>query len=94
MLTGRSLAAMSKWPSWWNWELELSPHLLKRMTERGFGELELRRMLSSATSLEDDALAGRWVARTRLHRRAWEVIVEPDADAQLLVVITAYPVGT
>ena len=23
------------WPDWWDWELELSPHLLKRMTDRG-----------------------------------------------------------
>src|SRR5438105_4588007 len=30
---------MSTWPSWWDWDLELSPHLLKRMIERDFDEL-------------------------------------------------------
>jgi len=33
------------WPEWWDWELELSPHLLKRMLDRGFTESDLRRML-------------------------------------------------
>jgi hypothetical protein len=28
----------------------------------------------------------------RRHGRAWEVIVEPDQERQLLVVVTAYPV--
>jgi hypothetical protein len=32
-------------PDWWDWELELSPHLLKRMTDRRFTEIDLRRML-------------------------------------------------
>ncbi len=34
-----------RWPEWWDWELELSPHLLKRMADRGFSELDLRAML-------------------------------------------------
>jgi hypothetical protein len=84
---------MSSWPSWWDWELELSPHLLKRMAERGFNELDLRRMLSVATSLRWDVVPGRWIARTRLRGRFWEVIVEPDDDAHRLVVITAYSVS-
>jgi hypothetical protein len=25
-----------KWPAWWEWELELSPHVGKRMEDRGF----------------------------------------------------------
>jgi len=29
---------------------------------------------------------------TRHRRHPWEVIVEPDPDSELLVVVTAYPV--
>jgi hypothetical protein len=80
------------WPDWWDWELELSPHLLKRMTDRRFTEIELRRMLERASSYREDVVEGRWVIETRHRGRAWEVIVEPDRERQLLVVVTAYPV--
>lgn len=83
---------MPTWPEWWEWELELSPHLLKRMLDRDFSEIDVRRMLTSATGLRPDIVPGRWVAETRHRRRAWEVIVEPDPGPQVLVVITAYPV--
>jgi hypothetical protein len=33
------------WPEWWTWELELSPHLLRRMLDRGFSEVDLRIMM-------------------------------------------------
>lgn len=39
---------MSKKPHWWAWDLELSPHLLKRMIDRGFTEVDLRRMIEDA----------------------------------------------
>ena len=39
-----------------------------------------------------NVVAGRWVIETRRRRRRWEVIVEPDPAAQLLIVITAYPI--
>jgi hypothetical protein len=45
---------MREWPSWWSWELELSPHLLKRMVDRQFSEVDLRRMLEHAPRLRDD----------------------------------------
>ncbi|MBI4608969.1 MAG: hypothetical protein HY726_08175 [Candidatus Rokubacteria bacterium] len=35
---------------------------------------------------------GRWVIETRHRGKAWEVIVEPDHERRLLVVVTAYPV--
>lgn len=38
------------WPQWWDWELEFSPHLLKRMVDRSFNEIDLRSMLSVATA--------------------------------------------
>jgi hypothetical protein len=84
---------MPAWPNWWDWELELSSHLFKRMAERDFSEIEVRRMLSVATGFRRDAVPGRWIIETRHKRRPWEVIVEPDPDAQVLVVITAYLVS-
>ncbi len=72
--------------------MELSPHLLKRMADRRFTEIDLRRMLAKAADYREDVVEGRWVIETRHRRRAWEVIVEPDSERRLLVVVTAYPV--
>jgi hypothetical protein len=83
-------AGLREWPDWWGWDLELSAHLLKRMEERGFTEIDLRRMLGNAVALVRDIEAGRWVISTRRRRSEWEVIVEPDPDRAVLVVITAY----
>ena len=84
---------MPNWPLWWQWELELSPHLLKRMVDRGFSEVDLRAMMEEATELRPDAELGRWVVETKLHDGLWEVIVEPDSAESMLVVITAYEVA-
>jgi hypothetical protein len=61
------------------------------MADRRFTELDLRRMLEYATDFKGDVVAGRWVISSRHRRRHWEIIVEPDFDVSLLVVITAYP---
>lgn len=44
------------WPEWWDWELELSPHLFKRMDDRRFTEIDLRRMLERATGYRPDVV--------------------------------------
>ena len=80
------------WPNWWDWELELSPHLFKRMTDRRFTEIDLRRMLERASGYREDVVEGRRIIKTRHRGRAWDIIVEPDRERQLLVVVTAYPV--
>ena len=72
--------------------MELSPHLLKRMTDRRFTEVDLRRMLERASGYRENVVEGRWIIETRRRGSAWEVIVEPDRERQLLVVVTAYPV--
>lgn len=72
--------------------MEFTSHLFKRMQDRMFNELDLRRMLQSAKSYRTDFVEGRWTIETRHEKRAWEVVVEPYATAELLVVITAYPV--
>ena len=71
----------------------MSAHLLKRMEDRAFNEIDLRRMLEHAGGHRADILAGRFVIESQHAGTSWEVIVEPDELCQLLVVITAYPVG-
>ena len=80
----------SERPSWWDWELELSPHVLKRMVDRGFTEVDLRAMLEQASGVRRDVVDGRWVVETQHDSQDWAVILEPDDEDQLVVVITAY----
>jgi hypothetical protein len=79
-----------KRPDWWNWELELTPHLFKRMLDRQFNEVELRAMLTDAEKyvMQSD---GRSIVFTKLEGRIWEIVVEPDPTDKVLLVITAYP---
>ena len=82
-----------EWPVWWHWPLEFTPHLLKRMVDRDFTEVDLRTMLEEATGIDADVEPGRWIVETSLENRAWHVIVEPDKILEILVVITAFSVG-
>ena len=88
---GRDLTPRER-PDWWTWELELSPRLMKRVEDRQFTELDLRRMLDRVVAIRVDVVPYRWIIATRYHRRHWEIIVEPNPATELLVVITAYPV--
>jgi hypothetical protein len=65
---------------------------LVQAEDRRFTEIDLRRMLERASGYREDVVEGRWVIETIHRRKPWEVIVEPDAERQLLVVVTAYPV--
>ena len=83
---------MSDWPDWWDWDLEFSSHLLKRMVDRGFLETDLREMMERASGFREDFESGRWIVDTTHDSTAWQVIVEPDDHDKLLVVITAFPI--
>ena len=72
--------------------MELNPHLLRRMEDRRFSEMDLRRMLERASVYRRDVVEGRWVIETMHGGRAWEVIIEPDEEKQRMVVVTAYGV--
>jgi len=63
------------------------------MEDRDFTEVDLRSMLEHAARLRVDTVDGRWVVETWHARRLWEVIIEPDEEIRLLIVITAYPVS-
>jgi Domain of unknown function (DUF4258) len=83
---------MTEWPEWWDWDLELSPHLLKRMIDRGFNEADLRLMMEQASGYHENHEEGRWAIVAVHEGRDWEIIVEPWPDENVLVVITAYPI--
>ena len=63
------------------------------MADRDFDEIDLRTMLENASGFSPNVVPGRFTVQTRHSGQPWEVIVEPDDDDELLVVITAYPVG-
>jgi len=62
------------------------------MIDRQFSEVDLRHMLEYATILREDVVEGRWIVESWHRRQPWEVIVEPDLDARVIVVVTAYSV--
>ena len=79
------------WPVWWSWELELTPHLMKRMLDRQFNEVDLRLMVDAATDFHENHEVGRFVVRTTHDGSRWTVIVEQSSDDHVLIVVTAYP---
>jgi hypothetical protein len=60
------------------------------MVERGFSETELRLLLEDAHTLHRDTEPGRWAVLSRRGAADWKIIVEPDAWACVLVVVTAW----
>ena len=53
-------------------------------------EVDVRAMRERATPYEPGVVAGRFMIHTVHEHRPWIVIVEPDADAKLLIVVTPY----
>lgn len=60
-------------PPWWEWDLELTSHLLRRMLNRGFNEVDLREMLEAAHRLQPDVEEGRFIVATRHDGAAWRL---------------------
>ena len=83
---------MPEWPEWWNWDIELSWHVLRRMRDRRFSETDLRLMLEGASGYHRDCEPRRYAVETRHEGGRWEVIVEPDPEERVVIAITAYPV--
>ena len=80
-------------PSWWSWGLSFTPHAELRMEQRGVTEVDVRAMLERATAFEPSVVEGRFMINVVRNNRPWIVIGEPDTDASLLVVVTAYEVS-
>jgi hypothetical protein len=49
-------------------------------------------MLEKATTFEPSVVKGRFMIHAHDLQQPWIVIVEPDTDAKLLVVVTVYKV--
>ena len=84
---------MPTFPEWWNWDLSFTSHAELRMEQRRVTEVEVRAMLEEATAFEPNVVEGRFMIHVRHLQNPWIVIVEPDADAKLLVVVTVYEVS-
>ena len=84
---------MLTFPEWWNWDLSFTSHAELRMEQRGVTEVEVRAMLENATRFEPNVVEGRFMIHVRHLHHPWIVIVEPDIDAKLLVVVTVYEVS-
>jgi hypothetical protein len=80
-------------PEWWFWELSFTGHAELRMEQRGVTEVDVRAMLEHATRYEASVVEGRFMIHAVHKQRPWIVIVEPDVDAKLLVVVTPYEVS-
>jgi hypothetical protein len=62
------------------------------MEQRGVTEVDVRAMLR-ATRYEPSVVEGRFMIHAVHMHRPWIVIIEPDVDAKLLVVVTPYEVS-
>ena len=80
-----------RWPVWWDWDLELTPPVLKRMLDREFTEVDLRQMLEDASSLKRDVEEAMDRHFTSPPQGVGDRR-EPAEAEHVLVVITAYPV--
>jgi hypothetical protein len=80
-------------PEWWTWELSFTGHAELRMEQRGVSEVDIRAMLQRAMRYEPSVIDGRFMIHVQHQDRPWVVIVEPDAEVRLLLVVTAYEVS-
>jgi len=87
------MGSESIFPEWWNWELSFTGHAELRMEQRGVTEVDVRAMLERAMRYEPSVVGGRFMIHAVHRQRPWIVIVEPDVDAKLLVVVTSYEVS-
>jgi hypothetical protein len=63
------------------------------MYARCFTELDLPHMLARAAEVRFYPVRERWVIETRWRGRTWHIVVEPDEDRRVGVVVTAFPVS-
>ena len=75
-------------PYWWSWPLVIPDHAANRMEERGWTEIEVRRVLGQPRSLDQDPEPGRWRVPCRRGREHWCIIVEPEKRRRWLVMVT------
>jgi Domain of unknown function (DUF4258) len=87
------MPSVPSFPEWWAWELSFTGHADLRMEQRGVNEFTVRAMLERATRFEPSVVEGRFMIHAQHQHHPWIVIVEPDMEAKLLVVVTVYEVS-
>jgi hypothetical protein len=60
------------------------------MKPAGLPPVSTRAILERATAIERSVVAGRFLIHARRRQRPWVVVVEPQPELQLLVVVTVY----
>jgi len=63
------------WPDWWDWEIELTPHLQKRMERSRLQRGRPPAHVERARGHRADIVEGRVVIETERKRARWEVII-------------------
>ena len=84
------MTSKPSFPAWWTWDLSFTPHAELRIEQRGVTEVDVRAMLERAIGFEPSVVEGRFMIHVARNNRPWIVIVEPDIDASVLVLVTAY----
>ncbi|MEM8873697.1 MAG: DUF4258 domain-containing protein [Planctomycetota bacterium] len=79
-------------PYWWDWELVMSPHVVKRMASRDISELDIRDMAERADGWSFDPYPGRVRLHTTMNGRAWRIVVEPQENIEAIEVVTTFAV--
>ena len=72
--------------------LSFTAHVELRMEQCGVTEVDVR-MLERQTWYEPSVVDGRFMIHVTHQQRPWIVIVKPDVEAKLLVVVTVYEVS-
>lgn len=60
------------------------------MISRNFNEIDLRSMLSNPFGYERDSEEGRFLIKSVYKHKNWEIIIEPDFEEKVIVVITVF----
>ncbi len=61
------------------------------MDQRGVTEVEVRAMLEDAARAVPDREPGRWAVHTTHDGAPWKIILEPQQEERVTLVITLFP---
>ena len=87
------MSPLRRKPIWWSWDFVISEHAEERMDERGVSESRLRWMLQPVRRVTRSDEPGRFVVEVSVLRARWEVVLEPDFERQVVVIVTVYNAG-
>ena len=83
---------MPKRPEWLQWELEISEHAQERMVDRDLTEVDVRHMLQTAVTVRSSSWP-KWEVRAWHRGVRWKLIVQPETQRYVVILVTVYPFG-